>query len=107
MAKDASHTFNGTSKSLVARTDFFVGVFFTPVGNYGPNPDDPSHRLMGENGHQIQKWPNLTIKMAIIQKSLLDKSVSWQYCPMSIDQIWYNFYSFWEIIFPVQGLCQN
>ena len=76
MGKDASHTFSGTSKSLVARTDFFVGVFFTPVGSSGPNTHDPHARLMGENGHQSKKWPNLTIKMAIIQKSLLDKSLS-------------------------------
>ena len=77
------------------------------MGNYGPNPDDPSQRLMVENGHQSKKWQNFTIKMAMIQKSLLDKSLSWQYCPMCIGQIWYNFYSFLEIIFPVQGLGQN
>ena len=75
IAQDASHTFSTASKSLVAPTDFFLRVFFNPVGNNGLNPDDPSHRLMSENGHKSKKWPNLTIKMAIIQNSLLDKSL--------------------------------
>ena len=32
MAKDVSHTFSGTSKSLVARTDFFCGSLLHPRG---------------------------------------------------------------------------
>ena len=54
---------------------FLMRVSFTPVGNCGPKPCDPCARLMGKNGHQSQKWPNSTIKMAIIQKSLLDISL--------------------------------
>ena len=77
------------------------------MGNCGPNPYDPYARLMGENGHQIQKWPTSTIKMAKIQKSLLDISLPWEYCPKNIRQIWYNFYDFWETNFSVQGLGQT
>ena len=36
MAKDVSHTFNAASVVLLAPMDFFMRVFFTPVGNYGP-----------------------------------------------------------------------
>ena len=86
---------------------FFMRVFFTPVGNFGPNYGNYVGRLMGENGHQSQKWPNSTIKMAIIQNSLLDISLPWEYCPMNNRQIWYNFCSFREIIFFVQGLGQK
>ena len=32
MAKDASHAFSGTSKSLMARTDFFCGSLLHPCG---------------------------------------------------------------------------
>ena len=32
MAKDVSHTFNGTSKSLMARIDFFCGSLLHPCG---------------------------------------------------------------------------
>ena len=86
---------------------FCMWVSFTPVGNYGPKTHENHARLIGENGHQSIKWPNSTIKMAIIQKSLLDISLPWEYCPKNIRQIWYNFYSFWEIIFSVQGLGQK
>ena len=82
-------------------------TYMVDIFRYGPNPDNPSHRLMGENCHRSQKRPNLTIKMAIIQKSLLDKSLPWEYCPKNTRQIWFNFYSFWEIILFVQGLGQK
>ena len=77
------------------------------MGNYGPKTHEPHAPLIGENGYQSIKWPNSTIKMATVQKSLLDISLPWQYCPMNIRQIWYNFYGFWEIIFLVQGLGQT
>ena len=54
---------------------FLMRVSFTPVGSYVPKTHEHHARLMGENGHQSQKWPNSTIKMAIIQKSLLDISL--------------------------------
>ena len=86
---------------------FFVWVFFTPVGNFGPNYDNYAARLVVENGHQSKKWPNLAIKMAIIKKSLLDISLPREWCPKNIHQIWNNFDSFQEIIFFVWGLGQN
>ena len=62
-------------------------VFFTPVGNYGLNTYDPYARLIGENGHQSIKWPNLTMKIAIIKKAILDKSFPCESSAKNICQI--------------------
>ena len=77
------------------------------MGNFGQNPYDPYGHLVVENGVYLKKMLNLTMKIAIIQKAILDKSLLWESFSKNICQIWNNFYSFWEIIFFVQGLGQK
>ena len=107
MAKNVIHTFSRASAILVRQMEIFHMSLVHPVGNCGPNYGKYAGHLMGENGHQSQKWPNLTTKLAIIQKSLLDISLPWEYCLKNIRLIWYKFDTFCEIIFSVQGLGQK
>ena len=60
----------------------------TPMGNFGQNPDDPSHHLVVENGNFWKKRELiLTMKMAIIQKAILDKSLPCESSPKNIGQM--------------------
>ena len=82
-----SHFYYRIEKFSGANGFFLMRVFFTPVGNCGPNYGKYAGHVMGENGHHSKKWLNLTTKLAIIQKSLLDISLPWEYCPKNIRQI--------------------
>ena len=53
----------------MAPTENFYRVIFTPMGNFGPNPDNPSGHLVVKNGNFRKKSPIFDTNIGQIKKT--------------------------------------